>query len=102
AKLVALGPALDRGDAIGGADRLAVMPFETVAQCKAVSELVLADTPAFEHLRLRLKVLVERKQRVEDEIAKIARDIGGRPDRVDAPEIGLRDKAQRRFGRGGR
>src|SRR5271166_5656007 len=47
-----------------------------------------------DHLRLRLEILIERKQRVEDQIAEIAGDIGGRPNRVDAAQIGLRDEAQ--------
>ena len=94
AERVALAPAFDRGDAIGGAHRLAVMPFQAVAQGEAVGQLVVAGRPAIDHLRLRLEVLVEREQRVEDQIAEIARDIGGRPDRVDAAQIGLRNEPQ--------
>jgi hypothetical protein len=95
AERVALGPALDRGGAIGGAHLRAVMPFETGAQREMPGELVVADRPLVDHLRLRLEILIEREQRIEDEIAEIASDIGGRPDRVDASEIGLRDEAQR-------
>ena len=93
-ELVALCPALDRGDAIGGAHGLAVMPFQAVAQREFIGELVVADGPFIDHLRLRLEILVEREQRVEDEIAEIAGDVGGRPDRVDAAEIGLGDEAE--------
>ena len=94
AERVALAPAFERGDAIGGADRLSVMPFQAVAQDEAVGQLVVADRPAIDHLRLRLEILVERKQRVEDQIAEIARHISRRPDRIDAAQIGLRDEAQ--------
>ena len=94
AERVALAPAFERGDAIGGAHRLAVMPFQAVAQDEAVGQLVVADRPAIDHLRLRLEILVEREQRVEDQIAEIAGDIGRRPDRVDAAQIRLRDEAQ--------
>ena len=94
AERVALAPALDRGDAVGGAHRLAVMPFEAVAQRETVGQLVVAGRPLVDHLRLRLEVLVEREQRVEDQIAEIARDIGGGPDRVEDAQIGLRDEPQ--------
>ena len=94
AKRVPLAPAFERGDAIGGPYGLAIMPFQAVAQDEAVGQLVVAGSPAIDHLRLRLEILVERKQRVEHQVAEIARDIGGRPDRVDAPQIRLRDKAQ--------
>jgi len=96
AQCIALAPAFDRGDAIDGANRLPVMPFQAGTQRKAVSQLVVADRPAVDHLRLRLEILVERKQRVEDEVAKIACHIGCRPDRIDAAQIGLRDEAQGR------
>ena len=91
---VALAPALDRGDTVGRAHRPPIMPFEAVAQCKGVAELVGALRPAVDHLRLRLEILVEREQRVEDEVAEIACDVGRRPDRIDAAQVGLRDEAQ--------
>src|SRR5215472_4537415 len=70
------------------------MPFEPIAQCELVEELVVADCPAIDHLRLRLEILVEREQRIEDEIAEIPRHIRGRPNRVDTPQIRLRDETQ--------
>ena len=94
AERVAFAPALDGGDAIGGAHRLAVMPLQPVAQDEAVAQLVVAGSPAIDHLRLRLEILVEREQRIEDQVTKIARDIGGRPNRVDAAQIRLRNEPQ--------
>jgi hypothetical protein len=91
-----LARALDRGDAIGCAHRLAVMPLEAVAQREGVGQFVVADFPLLDHLWVRLKILVDRKQGVEDEIAEIAGDVSGGPDRIDAPKVGLREEAQRR------
>jgi hypothetical protein len=91
---VALTPAFERGDAVGGANGLPVVPFEPVAQNEPIDQLVVAGGPAIDHLRLRLEILVERKERVEDQIPEIAGHIGRRPDRVDAAQISLRDEAQ--------
>src|SRR3984893_6424428 len=105
AERVPLAPAFERGDAIGGADRLSVVPFQALAQRESIGQLIAAGCPAIDHLRLRLEVLVEREQRVENQIAEIAGDIRRRPDRVDAPEIRLRDEAERLLrglGRSGR
>ena len=65
-------PALDRGDAVGRRDRLAVMPFEAVAQGEGVGELVGRDVVLVDHLRLDLELLVHREQRVPDEVAVIS------------------------------
>ena len=65
-------PALDRGDAVLGGDRLAVMPFEAVAQGEGLGELVGRDVVLVDHLRLDLELLVHREQRVPDEVAVIA------------------------------
>src|SRR5215469_13370473 len=70
------------------------MPFQPVAQREPVDELVVADRPAVDHLRLWFEILVEREQRIEDEIAEIPRHIRGRPNRVDTPQIRLRDETQ--------
>ena len=55
AHAVVLAPALQRGDAVFRRDRLAVMPFQAVAQGEGVGELVVADLPV-RHLRLDLEV----------------------------------------------
>ena len=49
-----------------------------------------------DHLRVRLELGIEREQRVEHHIAVVARDISGRPDRVENAQIRTCDKAQRR------
>ncbi len=94
AERVPLAPAFDRSDAIGGTHRLAVMPLQTIAQDEAVGQLIVAGIPAIDHLRLRLEILVEREQRIEHQITEISRDIGCRPDRIDASQIRLRDEPQ--------
>jgi len=58
------------------------------------AQLVVAGLPGIDHLGLRLQVLVEREQRVEDEIAEIAADVGGGPNRVDAAQVGLGNEPQ--------
>ena len=83
--VVALSPALDRGDRIGGAHRLPIVELEPVAQPKGIGQPVGASLPAIDHLGLRVKRAVHPKQRVVDQIAKIAGD-------VDAAEIGIDDR----------
>ena len=72
----------------------AVMELEAVAQREGVGELVVAERPGIDHLRLRLEVLVEREQRVVDHVAVVARDVGRGPDRIEAAQIRLRDELQ--------
>jgi hypothetical protein len=43
---------------------------------------------------MRRKLRVDCKQRVEYHVAVIAGDVRGRPDRVEHPQIRLRNKAQ--------
>ena len=83
--VVALSPALERGDRIGGAHRLPIVELEPVAQPKGIGQPVGAGLPAIDHLGLRVKRAVHPKQRVVDQIAKIAGD-------VDAAEIGIDDR----------
>ena len=56
---------------------------------------VAADRVLVDHLRLDLEVGVGGEQRVPDHVAVVARDVGGRPDRVEDLEIPDRDEAQR-------
>ncbi len=76
-------PALERGDAVGGRHRLAVVPFQAVAQGEGPGELVGADRPAVDHLRLDLQLVVEREQRVVDHVAVVSGDQRRGPDRVE-------------------
>src|SRR5260370_30761025 len=70
------------------------MPLQAVAQDEAVGQFIVAGSPAINHLRLRLEILVEREQRIKDQITEIARDISRRPDRVDASQVRLRNEPQ--------
>jgi hypothetical protein len=69
---IARAPALDRGDAVLGRHRLAVVPFEAVAQGEGPGELVGRDLVLVDHLRLDGELLVEREQRVVDHVAVVA------------------------------
>jgi hypothetical protein len=70
AAAVARRPAIERGDAVLGGDRRAVVPLEAVAQHELVDQLVVADLPGIDHLRLGLQIRVDPEQRVEDYLAR--------------------------------
>jgi hypothetical protein len=46
-----------------------------------------------DHLRLDLEILVRAEQRVVDEVAVVARDVGGVPNRIKHLQIGFGDEA---------
>ena len=94
------GEAPDRRQNVRRRHRLAVMPLQALAQLEGPGELVVAHRPALDHLRPRLELGIEREQRVVDEIAVIADDVGGCPDRIDDLEIRLHDDFQRLAGLG--
>ena len=90
-------PALDRGDAVLGRDRLAVVPEEAVAQREGVGELVRALGVSLDHLRLDLALLVHREEGVVDHVAVVAGDVGRGPDRIDDLEVRMHHDLQRRL-----
>ena len=92
---VARRPALQRGDAILRRHRLAVVPFQPVAQLEGPGQAVVAGRPAVDHLRLDLELLVHGEQRVVEHVAVIARDVGAAPDRIEHLHVGMHDDAQR-------
>ena len=85
AERVARRPALDRGDAVLGGDRLAVVPFEAVAQGEGPGQLVGRGLVLVDHLRLDLAVGILGEQHVVDHVAVIAGDERRGPDRDRAP-----------------
>ena len=95
AQRVLVGEALDRGQHVGRSDRLAVVPSEAVAQLEGPGELIVAHRPALDHLRLDLELAVEREQRVVDQVAVVAHDVGSRPDRIEDLQIRVHDHPQR-------
>ncbi len=95
AQRVLVGEAFDRRQHIGRRDGLAVVPFEAVAQLEGPGELVIAHRPALDHLRLGLELVVEREQRVVDQVAVVAHDVGGGPDRIEDFQIRVHDHPQR-------
>ena len=95
AHAVARRPAPDRGHAVGRRHRLAVVPFEARPQDEGVGELVGAHRAALDHLRLGLELVVDRKQRVVDQVAEIARREGRGEVRIEDARQGLgRDTQQ--------
>jgi len=64
-----------------------------IAQFEAVGLFVRRDLVIADHLWPRYEFGIDREQSVEHHVAMIARDVGGRPDRVENSEIGLRNKA---------
>jgi hypothetical protein len=59
------------------------MPPQAVPQCEYVSHAVWRNAGSLNHLRLDLLVLVSAEKRIVDKIAVVARDVGGRPDRIE-------------------
>jgi hypothetical protein len=101
AERAAGAPAAQRGDAVGRRDRLAVMPFQAVAQREAVGQAIGRDLPVLHHLRLDLALGILRKQRVEHHVAEGARDIGRGEMRIERHDLGFehRDEIARRMRR---
>ena len=91
---VALGPAFDRGDAVGRAHRRAVVELQAVAQREGVGQAVGADLVLVDHLRLDVELRVGREQHVVDHVAMVAGDVGRGPDRVEAAQVGLGHELQ--------
>src|SRR5262249_11715902 len=91
---VALAAALDGGDADLGRHRLAIVPFQPVAQGEGPHRLVGRHVVLFDHLRLDRVVLVHREQRVVDQVAVVARDVGRRPDRIKDRQVAVLHEAQ--------
>jgi hypothetical protein len=71
------------------------MPSQALAQCERVLHAVGRHGDPFDHLRLNLKVLVRAEKSVVHKITVVTRDVGGRPDRIEDFQIGLRHEAER-------
>ena len=94
---VAAAPAAERGDAVLGGDRRAVVPGEPLAQPESVDQAGRIDAPLVDHLRLRLQLAVEAEQRVVDQVAVRAADLCRRPDRIEDFQVRVHDDLQRRL-----
>ncbi|WP_254281409.1 hypothetical protein [Halomonas sp. TA6] len=91
---VALRPALERGDAVGGGHRLAIVPGEPVAQGEGVGQAIVGDFPVG-HLRLRLERFIHPEQSIEDHVAVVAGDVRRGQDRVDDPQSRVHHRIDR-------
>ena len=94
AEAILLSPALQRLHTVFRQDRLPIVPSEAVAQRERVLHAVRRHGGPIDHLRFDLKVLVRAEERVVHKIAVVARDVGGRPDRIEDFQIGLRHEAE--------
>jgi hypothetical protein len=91
---VALAPAFERGDDVLARHRRAVVELEPGAQLEVVNLLVRRHLPRVDHLRLDPALLVGAEQRVVDHVAVVAAHVGGRPDRVEDRQVGVRHDGQ--------
>ena len=94
AEAILLSPALQRLHAVFRQDRLPVVPSQAVAQRERVLHAVWRHAGPIDHLRLDLRLLVRAEEGVVHKIAVVARDVGGRPDRIEDLQIGLRHEAK--------
>jgi hypothetical protein len=89
AERAAGAPAAQRRHAIGRRDRLAIMPFQSVAQREAVGQAIGRDFPVLHHLRLDIALGILREQRVEHHVAERARNIGRGKMRIERDDLRL-------------
>jgi hypothetical protein len=103
---LAPGPAAERGDAILGGHRRAVVELEALAQGESPGQPVLADLPALEHLRVVVPVRVDRDEGVEDHVGEDAGRVDRGDDRVEDLQLRVErhadDLVLRARGAGGR
>jgi hypothetical protein len=95
AEAILLSPALERLHTVFRQDRLPVVPSQAVAQRERVLHAIRRHGRPIDHLRFDPMVLVRAEEGVVHKIAVVARDVGGRPDRIEDLQIGLRHEAQR-------
>ncbi len=88
------GPAPDAGHAIPRQHRRAVVEQQPVPQPQRPAPAAIRDDVPLHHLRLHLQRVVLPVQRVEHEVAVVARDVDRGPDRIECRDIGLRDEPQ--------
>jgi hypothetical protein len=67
---------------------------QPLAQPDQDAAAAILDDVALGHLRLRTHLLVQAVQRVPDEVAVVAGDVGGGDDRVEHAEVGDGREAQ--------
>src|SRR5271166_4386763 len=94
AEAISFSPALQRLYTVFRLNLLPVMPAKTIAQRECVLHGAGRDGGLRDHLRFDLRALVRTEQGVIDEVAVVARDIGGRPNGIDDLQVGLRHEPE--------
>jgi sulfur carrier protein ThiS len=75
--------------------RLAVVEFEIGPQLESPGQAVVRDLLRFDHLALRLELLIEAVERVPNHRRGVADHILRAPDRIEIGEVRLRHEAER-------
>src|SRR5262245_13171058 len=94
AEAILFSPALQRFHTVFRHDRLPVVPAQAVAQRECILHSVRGDGSPIDHLRSDLKALIRTEQGIINQIAVVARDVGGRPNRIEDFQIGVRHEAK--------
>jgi hypothetical protein len=101
AERTALTPATQRRHAIGGCDRLAIVPLQAIAQRETIGQSVGRNVPVLHHLGLDIALGILSEQGVEHHEAKGARNIGRGKMRIERDDFRFkhRDKVAGRMSR---
>src|SRR5215212_6860231 len=94
AKAILLSPALQRLDTVFRHHWLAIVPAQAISQCETVLHPIRRHRRLINNMRFHLKMLVRAEKSVVDEIAVVARDVGGLPDRIQRLQLGVRHEAE--------
>jgi hypothetical protein len=75
------------GGAVGGAHRLPVVEFQSVAQADAPSALVVGDVMAGRHLWMRPQITVDRVKHIEHVVSMQHGDAERGPDGIENHQV---------------
>jgi hypothetical protein len=82
----------------GYRNRGAIAPQQPIAQGKGIGQLVVADLPAFQHLRVIFAPAVDSDELIENEVGKNPGRVNRRRDRIEDRQFGIEHGAHDLFG----